>query len=205
VDKPNYTYVRDNDLKPAGVTEAQVQVAWLKVANPQPTVSLPSQGSDAYRLVTQIGNIVRAMKSHYANLHIVYITSRIYAGYATSTLNPEPYAYESAFAVKWVVQAQIEQMRSGHVDAQAGDLNFNSVAPWIAWGPYPWANGMNPRSDGLTWARSELQSDGTHPSQSGQQKVGAMLLTFLKQEPTAKFWFLASGSPPRHRATRSTP
>ncbi len=197
--KSNYDYIRDRDLTPAGVSEAQVQVAWLKVANPQPTASLPSQNSDAYRLVMQMGNILRAMKVRYPNLRIVYISSRIYAGYATTTLNPEPYAYESGFAVKWVVQAQIEQMRSGRIDARAGDLNANGVAPWIAWGPYLWAEGMNPRSDGLIWIRSELEGDGTHPSQSGEQKVGAMLLGFLHSEPTARPWFLSSTPPARRR------
>lgn len=188
----NYDLIRDNDLTPAGVTEAQVQVAWLKVANSTPSSSLPAQNADAYRLVTQLGNIVRAMKTRYPNLRMVYIAGRIYAGYATTTLNPEPYAYESGLAVKWVVQAQIDQVRGGPVDARAGDLNHGSVAPWIAWGPYMWAEGTNPRSDGLVWLRSDLDpSDGTHPSQSGQQKVGAMLLAFLKQEPTATPWFLA--------------
>ncbi len=195
----NYAYVRDRDLTPAGVTEAQVQVAWLKVANPGPISSLPAQNADAYRLVTQMGNIVRAMKAHYPNLRIVYISSRIYAGYATTTLNPEPYAYESGLAVKWVVQAQIDQMRNGRLDSRAGDLNYSSVAPWLAWGPYLWADGMNPRSDGLTWARSELSGDGTHPAQSGQEKVGALLLSFLKQEATARSWFLASVPPPGRR------
>jgi len=199
--RSNYDYVRDRDLTPAGVTEKQVQVAWLKEANPQPTSSLPSQNADAYRLETQIGNSVRAMRTRYSNLRIVYISSRIYAGYATSTLNPEPYAYETGLAVKWAVQAQIDQMRTGRIDARAGDLNFNTVAPWIAWGPYLWADGLNPRSDGLTWARADVESgDGTHPSQSGEQKVGAMLLSFLKQEPTAKPWFLAITQPTRKRA-----
>ncbi|HYS56199.1 MAG TPA: hypothetical protein VER58_20765 [Thermoanaerobaculia bacterium] len=199
--QPNYDYVRDRDLTPAGVSEAQVQVAWLKEANPQPTSSLPAQNADAFRMVTQFGKILRAMKVRYPNLHIVYLSSRIYAGYATSSLNPEPYAYETAFAVKWAVQAQIDQMRSGQIDARAGDLNSNGVAPWIAWGPYLWADGMNPRSDGLTWSRSDVESsDGTHPAQSGEQKVGAMLLAFLKQEPTARPWFLAGEAPPRRRA-----
>jgi hypothetical protein len=199
--KPNYDYVRDRDLTPAGVTEKQVQVAWLKEANPQPTSSLPSPNSDAYRLVTQIGSIVRAMKVRYPNLRVVYVSSRIYAGYATSTLNPEPYAYETGLAVKWAVQAQVDQMRSGRIDSRAGDLNYNSVAPWIAWGPYLWADGMNPRSDGLTWARTDVESgDGTHPSQSGEQKVGALLLAFLKQEPTARGWFLATTPVTRRRA-----
>lgn len=196
----NYELVKTNDLVPAGLTESQVQVAWVKEANAGPRSSLPAQDADAYRLVGQLGNIVRAMKQHYPNLQIVYFTSRIYAGYATTTLNPEPYAYESGFAVKWLIAAQINQRRSGQIDTRAGDLNDSTVAPWIAWGPYPWADGMNPRSDGLTWARSDVEGDGTHPSQSGEQKVGGMLLSFLKQEATAKSWFLAPAVPPRRRA-----
>jgi hypothetical protein len=197
----NYDYVRDRDLAPAGLSEAQVEAAWLKEANPQPAVSLPSQSADAFRMVAQFGNILRAMKTRYPNLRIVYLSSRIYAGYATSALNPEPYAYETGFAVKWTIQAQIDQMRSGKMDSRAGDLNINGVAPWIAWGPYLWADGMNARSDGLTWARGDLESsDGTHPAQSGEQKVGALLLAFLKQEPTARNWFLAAAPQPRRRA-----
>ena len=189
----NYDRVRTNDLTAAGLSEKQVQVAWIKQANKQPNASLPASNADAYRLVQQLGNIVRAMKSHYPNLRIVYLTSRIYAGYASSTLNPEPYAYETGFAVKWFVQAQVDQMRSKVADARAGDLDFTTgIAPWVAWGPYPWADGMNPRSDGLTWAREDVESDGTHPSTSGERKVGAMLLSFLKSEPTARSWFLAT-------------
>lgn len=190
---PNYDRVRDVDLVNAGATEKQVQVAWVKVANPGPTTSLPSTSADAYTLETQIGNIVRALKTRYANLRLVYLSSRIYAGYATTTLNPEPYAYESGFATKWVVQAQIDQMRNGGVivDARAGDLNTNTGAPWVAWGPYLWANGATPRRDGLSYVVADLESDGTHPSQSGEQKVGTQLLFFFKTAPTARGWFLA--------------
>lgn len=202
-DEQNYQLIRDQDLRPAGLTEAQVQVAWIKLANKQPSVGLPSDDADAWRLVEQLGNTLRAMKAHYPNLRLAYFSSRIYAGYATSTLNPEPYAYESAFAVKWLVQAQLDQMRAGHiVNTRAGDLDTRDAAPWIAWGPYMWADGMTPRSDGLTWARSDFQSDGTHPSQSGQQKVGTMLLDFFKQEPTAKGWFLGTSPVVRRRAMR---
>ncbi len=195
---PNYDIVRNTDLVAAGFGEAQVQAVWLKVANAQPTVALPSPSADAYRLVRQMGDIVRALKTRYRNLQLVYISSRIYAGYATTALNPEPYAYESGFAVKWVVAAQIEQRRSARVDPTAGNLEDAVAAPWIGWGPYLWADGMNPRSDGLTWAPAELASDGTHPSQPGQQKVGAMLLDFFKQKP----WFLAAPPPSRRRAAK---
>lgn len=199
----NYDLVREQNLKPAGLMEKQVQVAWLKTANAQPTVSLPAQNADAYKLVGQIGSIVRALKARYPNLRLVYLASRIYAGYATSALNPEPYAYEGGFAVKWAIQAQINQVRTGTADKLAGDLDYRSgSAPLLLWGPYLWTNGMSGRSDGLTWSSTDVvSSDGTHPSQSGQQKVGVLLLNFFKSDATSRGWFLAQAQP-RRRATR---
>jgi hypothetical protein len=110
--QPDWDGVKTN-LTTAGLSEAQVEVAWIKQANISPRTSLPASNADAYRLVAQLGNIVRALKVRYPNIRLAYFSSRIYAGYASSTLNPEPYAYESAFAVKWLIQAQVEQERSG--------------------------------------------------------------------------------------------
>src|SRR5690606_39515457 len=52
--------------------------------------------------------ILREAKRRYPNLRIVYLSSRTYAGYAVRDLNPEPFAYESAFAVRGLIQEQIE-------------------------------------------------------------------------------------------------
>lgn len=188
---PDYDRVRDTVLTPQGLSELQVQAAWVKVANPNPTVALPAGNSDAYRLVTQQGNIARALKVRYPNMQQVFFSCRIYGGWAAVGLNPEPYAYESGLAVKWLVAAQIRQMRTGAIDPRAGDLSYNTVAPWIAWGPYLWARGTEPRSDGLMWLRADLGPDGTHPSNSGRQKVGTMLLSFFKTSPQSRCWFLA--------------
>ncbi|CAN5691153.1 hypothetical protein BH23GEM1_BH23GEM1_10130 [soil metagenome] len=192
---PDYDRVRDTRLAPRGLNEEQVQVVWVKVANPSPTTSLPDANADAYRLVTQMGNIARSLKARYQNVRQVFFSNRIYAGYATTALNPEPYAYESGFAVKWVVQAQIDQMRTGAVDPRAGNLDYSGV-PWIAWGPDLWANGTTPRSDGLTYVRADLESDGTHPSRSGEEKVGRRLLDFFKASPYTSCWFLVAGNCP---------
>jgi len=188
---PNYDRVMNQVLAPMGLSEAQVQVAWVKVANPGPSVALPAAGADAFALVAQTGDIVRALRVRYPNLKQVFLSSRIYAGYASSTLNPEPYAYESAFAIKWLIQAQIEQMAGGPPGALAGDLNYNTVAPWLAWGPYLWADGLTPRADGLTWACADFSNDGTHPAPPGRQKVGQMLVDFFLGSPFTFEWFRA--------------
>ncbi len=186
---PEYERIRTNVLARKGLSELQVRAAWVKVANPRPTISLPNTGADAYRLLGQIGHIARALKTRYPNMEQVFLSSRIYAGYATTALNPEPYAYESAFAVKWVIEAQIRQRVTGQIDPIAGDLS-PAAAPWLGWGIYPWADGLTPRSDGLIWECRDLQSDGTHPSQSGEEKVGTMLLGFFKSSPFARPWFV---------------
>jgi hypothetical protein len=192
---PNYDMVKKFRLAPLGLSERQVEVIWLKEADARPTVALPSTSADAYVLETNLGAILRALAVRYPNLREVFLSSRIYAGFATTALNPEPYAYESGFSVKWLVQAQINQMRNNGtvVDARAGDLNYNGMSAWIAWGAYLWADGPNPRSDGLRWLRPDFQSDGTHPSSSGIGKVSTMLMRFFLNSRFTKCWFTAAG------------
>lgn len=191
-DDANYTRVRDQVLTPLGVTEAQVQIAWVKVARANPRSALPNADADAYVNTQLIGNIARALKRRYPNMRQMFVSSRIYAGFATTQLNPEPYAYETGFANKWVIEAQIRQLDGGAPDARAGDLSL-TVAPWIAWAAYLWAgDATRPRSDGFFWVPSDFQSDGTHPAQSGEQKVGRLLLDFFKSSPHTSCWFLAN-------------
>jgi hypothetical protein len=168
-----------NRLMQAGVTAAQVAVGWIKLADRQPTEGWPAH---AQRLRDNIVLVLRQLPGRFPNLQIAYLTSRIYAGYATTTLNPEPYAYQSGFSVRWTIEEQL-----------SGGLAFDGplpAAPWLAWGPYLWADGTTPRADGLTWSCSDLQSDGTHPSTTGRQKVANALLDFVRTDPTAREWYL---------------
>jgi hypothetical protein len=182
---PYWTYVA-NQLAASNVTAQQVQAAWLKEADASPT---GSQITYAETLSGQLITILQMMLQNFPNLKLVYLSRRIYAGYASSKLNPEPYAYTSGFAVRWTIQAQLNGTSSMNFNASSGPVR----TPWVAWGPYMWANGLTPRSDGLTWVCSDFQSDGTHPSMpQGQMKVGNMLLDFFSTDQTTKTWFLSS-------------
>lgn len=173
--------VLDERLASASISARQVAVAWIKLADSQPGEGWPAH---AQRLRDETTTVLRQLKSRFPNLRLAYLSSRIYAGYATTTLNPEPYAYESGFAMRWVIDAQVK-----------GALAFEgpaAAAPWIAWGPYLWADGTRARGDGLAWACSDFQADGTHPSGSGREKVAARLLDFVRTDPTAREWYLAA-------------
>jgi hypothetical protein len=189
--EPNYDMVRDQRLALRGVSERQVQIVWVKVAHSQPRSALPNADADARILARRIADIARTLKIRYPNVQQVFVSSRIYAGYATTALNPEPYAYESGFAVKWAIEAQINQMSTGAAAAEYGDLSYDRTAAWLAWGAYLWADGRLTRSDGLTWLPGDFANDGTHPEVSGREKVGRLLLQFFKTSPVTRCWFLA--------------
>ncbi len=178
--------VMDQRLERAGVTALQVQVVWLKQAQKMPA-ALGAFPAHAESLRDDVAVILRRLKARFPNLGVAYLSSRIYAGYATTALNPEPYAYESAFSVRWLIEAQIAGDREMNYDPLKGEVK----APLLLWGPYLWADGITPRlSDGLVWMREDLAKDGTHPSISGRDKVARMLLEFFKTDANTKRWFL---------------
>ncbi|OLD65229.1 MAG: hypothetical protein AUI33_11610, partial [Ignavibacteria bacterium 13_1_40CM_2_61_4] len=191
ISNPNAAYWTnvDQKLAAAGVTPAQVQAVWLKEARAGPTEAFPG---DATILRDQLRSIVQIIHSRYPNTRSVYLSSRTYAGYATSSLNPEPYAYQSAFSAKWLIEEQLTGSPAVNFDPLRGPV----MAPWLAWGSYLWADGLTPRSDGLTWECTDfVTTDGTHPSTSGRNKVADALLAFFKSDPTTIPWFVDCALP----------
>ncbi len=179
VANPNSRYWQgvSERLSAAGTTPAQVQAVWLKEAISHESEPFPQ---DAQHLQRDLQAIVGNLRKSFPNLELIYLSSRTYAGYATTPLNPEPYAYHSGFAVQWLVKVAIK--------AKAG--SNASAGPWIGWGPYLWTNGTKGRSDGLTWTCDDVREDGTHPSTSGTQKVDGLLMQFFTTDRTARTWFL---------------
>lgn len=199
---PTWSMVNQR-LAAAGVTPAQVQVAWLKqaLAGPNNYGVFPAH---AQALQADLEIIVRNLKTKFPNIKITYLSprTRAYTNIPTA-LNPEPFAFETGFAAKWTIEDQINGVGNLNFDPTKGTV----VAPLILWGPYIWADGLTARSDGFTWLCSDLESDFTHPSATGGvPKVASHLLAFFKTDPTATPWFLKTtvlGQPPTVNAGAS--
>jgi hypothetical protein len=178
-----YWTVVDRRLKEAGVTRAQVQAIWIKQADAGPTEGFPKY---AQTLQAELTRVVQIFPERFPNARLVYLSGRTFGGYAKTRLNPEPYAYESGFSVKWLIEEQIKGDKSLNFDSSKGAVK----APWLSWGPYLWANGSTKRADGFSWDEKDFTGDGTHESPSGQEKVGKLLLDFFKTDSTTKPWFV---------------
>src|SRR5918999_818945 len=174
--RPGAGYWRalDRRLATEGVAPREVQIVWLKQAISGEDRPFPL---DARALRANLRSIAKILARKFPTLRLIYTSSRTYAGYAVTAQNPEPAAYDSGFAVRWLVQDRMEKKVRG---------------PWIGWGPYLWTDGTSGRSDGFAWTCDDVRKDGTHPSSAGATKVARLLLQFFKSDPTAKSWFLAT-------------
>ncbi len=175
--------ITNDDLPNAGVTANQVTAVWLNDVDVSHPPTIPA-------LQAMMENIVRNLLVKFPNLRIIYLSSINYTAYSNGVNNfqPEPSAYEAGFAMKAVIQDQVNG---------TGNLNYNPangpvVAPWLDWGAYYWTNGLLGRSDGLAWSCQDAISDGAHPSDpAGRLKIATQLLNFLKTDDTTVGWFLA--------------
>jgi hypothetical protein len=175
-------------LSSMSLSAAQVQAAWLKEADAQPPDNFPLH---AQALRDEMKQIANNLHDRFPNLRLCYVSSRIYGGYAPAgSLNPEPQAYESGFSVKWLIEDQID----GDPALNYGQLPGPIRSPVLLWGPYLWADGTTPRSDGLTWVASDFEGDFTHPGPTAEQKVSNMLAGFFANDATAAPWWPAQGN-----------
>jgi hypothetical protein len=175
-------------LPQVGLTPNQVVAAWIQAVNSFPTGKFPDDMSTEQ---SQLESIARNLHAKFPNLKLAYYTSKFYDGYNNGLRNPrypEPYAYESGFAVKWVIEDQMNGDPTLNYNPAIGDV----MSPWVTWGPYEWANGLLGRSDGLVWTCQDMTNDGVHPARpAGWQKDANILLNFFKSDSTTTPWFLA--------------
>jgi hypothetical protein len=172
-------------LNESSVNAKQIQAVWLKDVNP-PARLFPL---NMEHLQADLKAIIQILKERFVNLQIIYLSSRSYGGYDITTVNPEPYAYETGFAVKWLIEDQL----NGDPELNNNPKNGEVKAPLLRWGPYLWADGVNPRKeDNLSWQCSDFDDDGLHPKGDGLTKAAELLLNFVQREPTARIWYLSN-------------
>ncbi|MFN3940627.1 MAG: T9SS type A sorting domain-containing protein, partial [Chitinophagales bacterium] len=189
----NNWYWDDNILpkiRSKGSSPAQVQAIWVKTASKVDTVmvfpSQPEAIADRYEVLMGV------LHDKFPNLKMVFVSGFFYGGYADTLKEfydvvSEPGSYWNSFAVKWLVERQI---------MGDPDLKFTGPAkrsPFIAWGPYVWADGNNPNSEGLFWnCEADFAPDGGgyHLTNLGKDKEALLLLNWAKTNPVVKRWFL---------------
>lgn len=168
----------------AGLSPLQLQAVWLMQAHGGPEANFPGPfPTESTALRDNILLALQRLREDYPNVRVAYLSSRIYASYATTDLNPEPYAYEGGFAVQQLMMDQA----AGLPEARP------PLVPTMIWGPYVWADGLHPRSDGLIWEPDDLEDDGTHPSVQGAGKVASMLMDYMVTSLYTP-WFGASSN-----------
>jgi hypothetical protein len=179
------TYVPDQ-LAAAGVTDAQVTVVWLKLANHEET-----DPDHAAKLTGDTLVILQLLRARFPNLKMAYLNSRSYGGYIGGNGNYEPIAYEQGLVMAAVIAAQIAGDPAYCYEGQPGCAA--PALPWLDWGAYIWANGTTPRADGLVWLCGDFRDDdGQHPSAAGVVKVADLLLAHFAADAVARTWFLSA-------------
>ncbi len=114
----------------------------------------------------------------YPNLRIAYLTTdgfRHFTGF-------EPHVWQEAFAVKWLIEAQIEG-KEGTAFQDAPDRPRR--LPWLSWGLYIWDN---------TWDRSYF-TDGVHPAAKARQIFVTACMKHLRADSVAQPWMFKPAKP----------
>jgi len=178
----NYWDAVDQRLTAAGVTGKQVETLWIKEVIPG-AVGFPGKARELAKNLTETLHVVH---DRFPNARMAYLSSRTYGGWTELGGSPEPGAYETGFAVKWVVASQLAGDPEVNYNAGKGAVR----APWIEWGPYLWTDGVKGRQDGFVYLREDVREDGLHPSEKGSAKIAELMLRFFRSDPTTQLWFL---------------
>lgn len=167
----NWTRV-ENDVTELGYDPRQVQVAWVKLANKEP---LPQFPAEPERLRTGLESVARNLKQYFPNIKIAYFSPRARSYlYFDSTTPGELAAFETGFAIKWMIERQMNGVQELTFEGSQANV------PFLTWGPYFWRD---------AWPPQYLEDDCIHPSSQGEKNIAEILMDFFLTDPTAVEWF----------------
>ena len=174
-----WTTLVPEDIAATNFTAVQVQVLWI-MTGAQVAGVFPDR---AETIKTAIEGLLTIAKTTFPNAVLAFLCSGNYNGYSVPSVEPE--RYEMQFAIKWVIETQLN-----------GGLNYHApwgpvISPHLSWAFSPWTNGIVPRlTDGFTWLCPDDTDDGNHPNTVGAQKIGRRLLHQWKNDPLAEPWIM---------------
>lgn len=188
----NYWVQAKKELIDSGLSNKQVQVVWLEEENTQNAdTSFPGAPQ---ALMLDYQKLLNVILKVFPNVKIVYMNQRAYAGYGDVTPGVIgkglwfPRDYYNGWTIKWLIEKQLNN--------EVG-YRFNAPAeiPFIDWAESFWADGKNPRQDGLSYdCTTDFGGDGLHLSALGELKAGKWLFNYYKNDTLSKYWFLKAGN-----------
>lgn len=189
----NYWEAVRSKMESRGDTYEQVQVAWIMQHSETDTTDDFGLYFDS--MMDKWQTFVTTLKDTFPNLKMLYISGLHYCGYMDPMHEnfegfQEPHTYWGNLVIKELIKRQMMNdpaLRYSEPGAQA---------PWLAWAPYYWTDGSNPRTyDGLSWSCDQFRDD---PTGGGYHLVDTstalgveanMLWNFLKTDPVASIWY----------------
>lgn len=189
----NYWTQANKKLVDSGYSNNQVQVVWIEQENTQNAdTAFPSA---PLSLLEDYRKLLSVISIRFPNVKIVYLNQRAYAGYIDVTPGVIgkglhfPRDYYNGWCIKWLIEKQL-------ADAPGFRFTGTPEIPFIDWATSFWADGKNPRLDGLSYdCTTDFGSDGLHLSVLGEKKAGLVLFNYYKTDTISDYWFYANSKP----------
>ena len=162
------------------ITEKQIQIIWINLSNLEST---GDTNSDNKKFADDLQKITETALIKYPNTRVIYLSSPRYMGYSTEPAYTEPISYESAFAVRELINRQ-----------ENGELNFRENITSLQsdtvllWGPYIW-NNSKVKDSAYSITRESLMSDGLIFTAPGRQDYILDLFIFWSENEFTQTWF----------------
>jgi hypothetical protein len=185
----NYWKQADKMIDSMGLSNLQVQVAWVETENTgSPDSTFPG---GPQLLLKDLKQLLKVMKQKYPKLKLCYFSARTYSGWVEGGSGrglEYPRDYYNGWAIKWFIDSAISQSQSG--------FDYKGTTPTIPmpiYSTYNWTNGEVARKDGFSMdCETDFGGDGLHLSAVGENKIGRELFNFFSRDDNTKQWFLQS-------------
>ena len=169
----NYWDNMESLLYDQSATPEDVQVMFCIEDNLR---SLDTSFTRTSLLKNDYAELLNIIRTHYPNCKLFLVGDRGYSGYTDDPHHDEPIGYLNGWGVKLFVADYINGLLPEY--------------PVVNWLDYYWADGENPRWDGLTYSQSDFAGPAyVHLHQEKADEIAETTNEKLKADPAASNWY----------------